>query len=99
MRHAGRYGSTVLMRRRRSQCILPFARIGPTEIRIAIGVINTILIFWNPVLMLWKNIHLKVADMGGLLLGLLFIITFIVYSIKGAIQLDRLDRSVLKNSI
>lgn len=72
---------------------LSYAKIGPTEVRIIIVIVNCILIFWNPVFLTFRNIQLTVVDVIGAVIATIFMIIFIIASIKTAIILDKLDRT------
>jgi phosphatidylglycerophosphate synthase len=72
---------------------LSYAKVGPTEIRILVVIVNTILIFWNPTVLVLNNQPWKVVDVVGAILAGVFIIVFIIVGIKDAIKLDRLDRA------
>jgi branched-subunit amino acid permease len=67
--------------------------IGPTEIRILVVIVNTILIFWNPTVLVLNNQPWKVVDVVGAILAGVFVIVFCIVGIKDAIKLDRLDRA------
>jgi archaetidylinositol phosphate synthase len=72
---------------------LSYGRLGPTEVRIVIAVLNCILIFWNPVI--YRN-GLQVRtflDAAGFIVACIFILIFIVVGIRDAVKLDRLDRA------
>jgi len=72
---------------------LSYAKLGPTEIRIIVILANTLLIFWNPVLLHFKGISLTFIDLAGLFFSFGFLVVFIVSSVLDAIKLDRLDRA------
>jgi archaetidylinositol phosphate synthase len=67
---------------------LSYGRFGPTEFRIIIGIVNFIMIFYNPVI--WSDRTL--IDIIGFFVGCLFILMFIVVGIKDALLLDKQDR-------
>lgn len=75
---------------------ISFGRFGPTEVRIFIFAINVVLIFWNPVVARYGGDPITALDVGGLILGVTFVIIFVISSIKDAIRLDRLDRAKWK---
>ena len=72
---------------------LSYAKVGPTEIRILVVIVNTILIFWNPTVLVLNNQPWKVVDVVGAILAGVFVIVFVIVGIKDAIRLDRLDRA------
>jgi archaetidylinositol phosphate synthase len=72
---------------------LSYGRLGPTEVRIIIGVINFIVIFYNPIIWLDRTLF----DLIGFVVGCVFILIFIGVGIKDALKLDKLDR-ISKNS-
>lgn len=72
---------------------ISFGHFGPTEVRIFIFIMNIILMFWNPTVGAYGGDPVTAMDVGGLALGVLFLVIFIVSSIKDAIALDRLDRA------
>jgi len=71
--------------------LLSYARLGPTEFRLMLIVINTMVIFWNPILFQWNQVPFTAMDIGGLLLGSVFTLTFIYKSLSGASELQRVD--------
>lgn len=71
---------------------ISFSRLGPTEVRIILCITNFILIFWNPIVIQYHQTYLTVFDLFGIILTFIFIITFIITSIKNAVKLDRMDR-------
>jgi len=72
---------------------LSYAKVGPTEIRILVVIVNTILIFWNPTVLVLNNQPWKIVDVIGAILAGVFVIVFVIVGIKDAIRLDRLDRA------
>jgi hypothetical protein len=59
--------------------------------------VNIVLIFWNPRVVSFRGDPITALDVAGLVLGILFVIIFVVSSIKDAIELDRLDRAKWKD--
>jgi archaetidylinositol phosphate synthase len=72
---------------------ISFGRFGPTEVRIFIFAVNIILIYWNPQVATCGGDPVTALDVGGLALAAVFIIIFVVSSIRNSIELDRLDRA------
>ncbi len=72
---------------------LSYGRMGPTEVRIFIFIVNIVLIFWNPMITSVRNSPVRALDAGGIAVACIFIIIFIVSAIRDAIRLDRLDRA------
>lgn len=72
---------------------LSFGRLGPTEVRIVLGLITLGLVFWQPAPFLFMGVSLTVVDvaLGSLSVGLL--ITFLTASAKEARLLDAQDRA------
>ncbi len=71
---------------------LSHGKLGPTETRIIVGLLNMVVLFWNPVLLTFNDVSLTFLDVCALGIGVVLIIVFLVQSIRGAIELDRLDR-------
>ncbi|KPL20024.1 MAG: hypothetical protein AMJ92_00865 [candidate division Zixibacteria bacterium SM23_81] len=71
---------------------ISYGRLGPTEVRMFIFAINIVLIFWNPRVVSFRGAPITALDLAGLALGVLFVIIFVISSIRDAIKLDRLDR-------
>jgi len=82
--HVGAYSEKIFR--------ISFVRLGPTEIRIAVCIVNFILIFWNPVVVQYHQTYLTVFDLCGIIVAIIFVMTFIIASIKDAVKLDRMDR-------
>jgi archaetidylinositol phosphate synthase len=72
--------------------ILSYGRFGPTELRIVIGLLNFVLIFWNPVIYQNGEYIRTLLDAAGFIIACIFVIIFISVGIRDAIRLDRLDR-------
>ena len=75
---------------------ISFNKIGPTEVRIILALINFLLMFFNPVIHLTPTLTLSMADAGGIIISIILGVAFIVFSIKDAIRLDRLSREERK---
>ena len=71
---------------------ISFCKCGPTEIRIALIILNTLFFFWNPKINISRIDYLTVMDLGSLAFATAFFLVFIYNSIKTAIFLDKLDR-------
>ncbi len=71
---------------------ISYMKFGPTEVRLAIILFNTVLFFWNGNLLEYRGKTLTIMDFGGLLFSLAFFVIFLWMSIKTAISLDKLDR-------
>ena len=71
---------------------ISFGRFGPTEVRIFIFAVNIVLVFWNPRVAQYGGDPITALDVCGLALTAIFVIIFVVSSIKEAIKLDRQDR-------
>lgn len=67
-------------------------KLGPTETRIIVGGLNMVVMFWNPELLTIGETALTFLDLCALGIGGLLMVVFMVQSIRGAIELDRLDR-------
>jgi phosphatidylglycerophosphate synthase len=76
---------------------ISFGRFGPTEVRILIFLVNIVLIFWNPVVFRFRGDPVTVVDLGGLTLAVIFIVIFVVSSIRDAVKLDKIDRAKWKD--
>lgn len=72
---------------------ISYMKFGPTEVRLAIILTNTILFFWDGKVLRFRGEYLTLMDLGGLLFILVFIGIFIAMSIKTALYLDKLDRA------
>ncbi len=83
--HVGAYSEGIFR--------LSYAKVGPTEIRILLVIVNTILIFWNPDILVINDTLWTLVDVVGTIVAGVFMIIFIIVSIKDAIKLDRLDRA------
>jgi archaetidylinositol phosphate synthase len=72
---------------------LSFGRMGPTEVRIALGAVTLGLVFWTPpsYLILGQTLSLVDLALGGLSLGLMY--TFLTASAAEARLLDAQDRA------
>ncbi|MFU8861245.1 MAG: CDP-alcohol phosphatidyltransferase family protein [Cyclonatronaceae bacterium] len=75
----------------RQKFLLSHGKIGPTEFRIVLMIINFVIIFWNPVLYTWNDQIFTVLDMAGIGIAVVLFSAFIYKSIIGAIQLNDLD--------
>ena len=64
------------------------AGMGPTEFRIVVFIINIILIFWNPILIQIEGILFTAFDVGGIIIGSIFLVLFIIKVIQSASQLN-----------
>jgi len=73
--------------------ILSYGRFGPTEVRIVIGLLNFVLIFWNPIIYQQGSNTRTMLDAAGFIAACIFVIIFMTVGIRDAITLDRLDRS------
>ncbi len=76
---------------------ISFAKIGPTEIRIILIAVNTLLIFWNPVIIHFENSIFSAVDIGAVIISTIFICVFVIASVKAAIRLDWEARLQKKN--
>jgi len=56
-----------------------------------------VLIFWNPVVTSYGSDPITAVDIAGLALASVFVIIFIVSSIRDAVKLDKLDRAKWKS--
>lgn len=72
---------------------ISYMKFGPTEVRLAIILTNTILFFWDGKVLEFRGGYLTLMDLGGLLFILVFIGIFAAMSIKTALYLDKLDRA------
>jgi len=72
---------------------LSHAGMGPTEVRILVGLLNVVVMFWNPTVLSVRGTGLTLLDGIAIGVGVLLVGVFLVQSIRGAIELDRLDRS------
>jgi hypothetical protein len=68
-------------------------KFGPTEIRLAIILFNTVMFFWDGQVLEYRGDQLTIMDLGGLVFSLAFVVIFIVSFIKTALKLDKLDRA------
>ncbi|MBP7205505.1 MAG: CDP-alcohol phosphatidyltransferase family protein [Candidatus Cloacimonetes bacterium] len=71
---------------------ISYMKFGPTEVRLAIIIFNTVLFFWKGDVVKFRGINLTILDLGGLLFSLAFFVIFLWMSVKTAISLDKLDR-------
>lgn len=76
---------------------ISFGKLGPTEVRILVFIINLIVPFWNPVLCSFRGAPVRALDMGGIAVGIIFLVIFTVCSARDAKQLDSLDRAAKGN--
>jgi phosphatidylglycerophosphate synthase len=76
---------------------ISYGRFGPTEVRMFIFAANIVLIFWNPVVTRYGNDPLTAVDIAGLILASVFVVIFIVSSIRDAVKLDKIDRAKWKD--
>ncbi len=72
---------------------ISYMKLGPTEVRLAIIIVNTVLFFWSGDVLLFRGNYLTIMDLGGLLFSVAFMAIFLVMSIKTALNLDKLDRA------
>ncbi|PIS27748.1 MAG: CDP-alcohol phosphatidyltransferase [Candidatus Marinimicrobia bacterium CG08_land_8_20_14_0_20_45_22] len=86
--HVGAYSKGIFR--------LSYAKFGPTEVRILVVLVNTLLVFWNPVIFNLNGNSWSVVDVAGGFIAGLFFIVFVIVSIIDAIKLDRLDRAKRK---
>ncbi|TVQ10124.1 MAG: CDP-alcohol phosphatidyltransferase family protein [Balneolaceae bacterium] len=75
----------------RQKFLLSHGKIGPTEFRIILILINFVIILWNPVLFTWNDEMFRVLDTAGIAIAVLLFSAFIYKSITGAIHLNDLD--------
>ncbi|MDD3463923.1 MAG: CDP-alcohol phosphatidyltransferase family protein [Candidatus Cloacimonetes bacterium] len=72
---------------------ISYMKFGPTEIRLAIILFNTVMFFWDGQVLEYRGDQLTIMDLGGLVFSLAFVVIFIVSFIKTALKLDKLDRA------
>jgi archaetidylinositol phosphate synthase len=75
----------------RQKFLLSHGKIGPTEFRIILIMINLVIILWNPVIFTWNDEFYRLLDAAGFAIAAMLISTFIYKSITGAKQLNDLD--------
>lgn len=75
----------------RQKFLLSHGKIGPTEFRIILIMINMVIILWNPVIFTWNDELYRVLDAAGIAIAVMLFSTFIFKSINGAKQLNDLD--------
>jgi archaetidylinositol phosphate synthase len=75
---------------------ISYGRFGPTEVRMFIFAVNVVLIFWNPPVTYYGGDPITALDVAGLALAMVFVIIFVISSIKDAIKLDKIDRAKWK---
>lgn len=75
----------------RQKFLLSHGKIGPTEFRIILIMINLVIILWNPVIFTWNDEFYRLLDAAGIAIAAMLISTFIYKSITGAKQLNDLD--------
>jgi len=68
---------------------LSVAGMGPTEFRIAVFLLNFVLIFWNPVIAFYDKIIFTAFDFMGFIIGMIFLIMFVGKGIQGSYQLNK----------
>jgi len=79
---------------------LSFARLGPTEGRIALALFNVALIFWQPgPALAAAGVTLTSLDLVVLAIALLFVVFFLVSAVAEARRLDRADRGLLAERV
>lgn len=71
---------------------ISYMKFGPTEVRLAIIIFNTILFLWNGNVLAYRGRIITIMDLAGLVFSLAFFIIFLWMSVKTAISLDKLDR-------
>jgi len=72
---------------------LSYGKLGPTEVRIVMFIVNIIVPFWNPKLCFVYGVPVRALDVAGVAVGTIFLLIFTVCSIRDARELDRLDRA------
>ena len=72
---------------------LSYGRFGPTEVRIIMMAVTTLLTFWNPVIFRVLSFAFTLGDFILLALSAVLVAIFILSSVLKAIELDRLDRA------
>ena len=72
---------------------LSYYKVGPTEVRILIFLLNVMILVWDPNVMNFRGVSVTALDIGGIIISVVFFIVFIVASLKDAIKLDREDRA------
>jgi len=83
--HVGAYSEGIFR--------LSYAKLGPTEVRILVVIVNTILIFWNPVVFILNQNPWTIIDIVGGLMAGLFLLVFVIVSIIDSLKLDSIDRA------
>ncbi|MFQ6673717.1 MAG: CDP-alcohol phosphatidyltransferase family protein, partial [Fidelibacterota bacterium] len=68
--------------------VLSYGRFGPTEVRIIIALLNTTMIFWNPVVGSYRGGIFTAVDLGGVVLGIILLLIFAGVAIRDAKELD-----------
>jgi archaetidylinositol phosphate synthase len=76
---------------------LSVAGMGPTEFRIAVFLLNFVLIFWNPVLAHYEEISFTAFDLAGSVIGLVFLVMFIGKGIQGSYRLNKEEKYKLES--
>ena len=71
---------------------ISYGKLGPTEVRMVIFIVNIIIVFWNPVVYHIYEAPIRALDLAGITAGIILLIIFTVCSIRDAIVLDKLDR-------
>lgn len=79
-----------------SEFRISFMKFGPTEVRLAIILFNTLFFFWSGPVLKFQGINLTIMDLGGLLFSVAFLAIFFGTSLKTAFYLDKLDRAKKK---
>ena len=72
---------------------LSYGKLGPTEVRIILFIVNIIVPFWNPVVCSVYGDPIRALDIAGIAAGIVFMVVFTVCSIRDAKELDRLERA------
>jgi archaetidylinositol phosphate synthase len=75
----------------RQKFLLSHGKIGPTEFRIILIIINTMVIFWNPVILSFSGEPYRAMDVAGAALAMMLFLMFLTKSISGARQLNAID--------
>lgn len=75
----------------RQKFLLSHGKIGPTEFRIILIMINFTVIFWNPVIFRWGHEIVRAMDAFGIVIAASLILAFVYKSIAGARILNALD--------
>jgi archaetidylinositol phosphate synthase len=74
---------------------ITYGKIGPTEVRVLVVLINTILMFWNPVLTLPLG-DFRLYDMVLIVIGVSFFAVFIYEVLRLTKLLRDIDEGKLK---